>query len=414
MRMIVQGGTPLCGEVRCSGAKNAALPLLTASLLTDGEIAVRNLPHITDIENMLSLLSCIGVRVDIRQDGARLRSLQLFPEADSYQYMRTMRASILVLGPLLSRCGRAHLSLPGGCPIGERPVNIHLKGLRAMGAEIELSGGELLARAPSGLRGARIFLDFPSVGATENLLMAASLAKGETLIENAAEEPEIENLVRLLNSMGGRIYGAGSSTLRVEGVASLHGAQAEPIADRIEAGTLLLMAQATGGDLFVRGAQAQHLRALTQKMRETGALVLEDAAGIRVKGRRLLPADVRTQSYPGFPTDLQAPMMALLCRASGSSILVESIFENRFQHVPELRRMGAQITVRGQVAVIRGTEFLSGAKVRAQDLRAGAALVLAALCAQGESEIEGLCHIDRGYDSLDAKLCSIGAKMRRV
>lgn len=413
MPLIVRGGRPLSGEVSCARAKNAALPLLAAALLTKDEVLVRDLPAIRDIQNMLSLLACYGVRADALGKDVCLRAQQLQPDRESYDCARSMRASVLLLGPLLARCGQARLALPGGCAIGQRPIDLHIAGLRALGAEIELCGGELHARAPDGLHGARICLDVPSVGATENLLLAASLAKGETLIENAAREPEIENLIELLRAMGARMYGAGQSTLRVEGVPGLHGAQVTPIFDRIEAGTLLMMAAASGGEVFVRGAEALHLRAPLQKLRESGACLREEAAGIFVSGGKLRATDLRTQCYPGFPTDLQAPMLALLCRAQGSSILVESIFENRFQHVPELKRMGAQITVRGQVAVVRGVERLCGAHICAQDLRGGAALVLAALCAEGQSQIDGLCHIDRGYDGLDQKLRALGADIIR-
>lgn len=414
MHFEVEGGVRLCGELRPSRAKNAALPLLAASLLTEEELGLWRLPRILDVQNMLQLLRCLGVHVQAEEDGARLRALSPHLRGDSYPFVRAMRASVLVLGPLLARLGEARLALPGGCPIGSRPIDLHLKGLTAMGAKIHLEDGEVRALAPQGLTGARIVLDTPSVGATENLLMAATLAKGETLLVNAAREPEIGNLAQLLNRMGATVRGAGESVVRVEGKPRLHGAQWEPIPDRIEAGTLLLMAAATGGELYLRDLTPEHLGAVEQKLLECGARIERDGEGLRVRGGRLVQADVCTQAYPGFPTDLQAPMMALLCRASGSSILVETIFENRFQHAAELRRMGAQITVRGQAAVVRGVRRLYGTRVEAGDLRAGAALILAGLCADGCTEVAGVEHVDRGYEGLDEKLRSLGARIRRV
>ncbi len=413
MLLEIEGGRPLKGEAELSRAKNAALPLLASSLLTEEEVTIRELPGIRDVDNMLCLLETLGATVTREGRCASVRAVALDLSGDSYPFVRAMRASVLALGPLLARLGEARLALPGGCPIGSRPIDLHIKGLKAMGACIRLEDGELKAVAPGGLTGANIYLDLPSVGATENLMMAACLAKGETRIENAAREPEIVNLAQLLTRMGASVHGAGESSLRVEGRPRLHGAQIEPIPDRIEAGTLLLMTAACRGDVLLRGAKEEHLSAVIQKAQECGAYVLPDAAGLRVRGGPLRQTDLRTQGYPGFPTDLQAPMMALLCRAQGSSILVESVFENRFQHAAELRRMGAQITVRGQAAVVRGVRRLYGTRVAAGDLRAGAALILAGLCADGRTVVEGMEHVDRGYEALDEKLRRLGAKLRR-
>ncbi|MDR2513607.1 MAG: UDP-N-acetylglucosamine 1-carboxyvinyltransferase [Christensenellaceae bacterium] len=413
MRFIIEKGPPLRGEAKVAPAKNAALPILAAALLTKEELFVEDLPGISDIAAMLEILGLFGVRLGREGRAACLCAENpRQPKERAYAPVRQMRASILVLGPLLARLGEAFLPLPGGCAIGSRPVDLHVKGLEALGADIEYEEGGLRCRA-AGLRGATVYLDSPSVGATENILMAATLARGSTLIQNAAREPEIVDLARVLSAMGARISGAGTSFIAVEGVESLHGARVTPMPDRIEAGTLLLCAAATRGEILLRGAAPEHLFALNAKLLECGCELRISGDQIYVRGGPRRGVDVQTQVYPGFPTDLQAPMMALLCRAKGSSILVESIFENRFMHAAELRRMGAQITVRDRIAVVRGVKKLYGTELLCTDLRAGAALVLAALDAEGQSRIGGVEHIDRGYENLEQKLGALGARIRR-
>lgn len=404
---------PLRGEVRVQRSKNAVLPMMACAVLTREELELTDVPRLTDVDGMAALLSGIGVQVSRARGGMRLCGENLDGCRAEGIYAERMRASVLLLGPLLVRLGRARLSFPGGCAIGSRPIDLHLKGLSAMGARFALQEGCVEART-DGLHGAVIYLDVPSVGATENLLMAATLAKGVTVIDNAAKEPEIADLARLLRRMGAKISGIGQSRLTVEGVPALHGARFTPMPDRIEAGTLMLCAAATRGDVLLRGAQADTLGAVIAKMRECGAQVTAESAGLRVRAGRLQGVDVETLAYPGFPTDLQAPMMALLCRAEGSSILTEHIFENRFLQVPQLRKMGASIAVRGRSAVVRGVESLHGARVSATDLRAGAALVLAGLTAEGHTTVTEISHIERGYVDLAGALRALGAPIVRV
>ena len=404
---------PLRGEVRVQRSKNAVLPMMACAVLTREELELTDVPRLTDVDGMAALLSGIGVQVSRARGGMRLCGENLDGCRAEGIFAERMRASVLLLGPLLVRVGRARLSFPGGCAIGSRPIDLHLKGLSAMGARFALQEGCVEART-DGLHGAVIYLDVPSVGATENLLMAATLAKGVTVIDNAAKEPEIADLARLLRRMGAKISGIGQSRLTVEGVPALHGARFTPMPDRIEAGTLMLCAAATRGDVLLRGAQAGTLGAVIAKMRECGAQVTAESAGLRVRAERLQGVDVETLAYPGFPTDLQAPMMALLCRAEGSSILTEHIFENRFLQVPQLRKMGASIAVRGRSAVVRGVESLHGARVSATDLRAGAALVLAGLTAEGHTTVTEISHIERGYVDLAGALRALGAPIVRV
>lgn len=404
---------PLRGEVRVQRSKNAVLPMMACAVLTREELELTDVPRLTDVDGMAALLSGIGVQVSRARGGMRLCGENLDGCRAEGIFAERMRASVLLLGPLLVRVGRARLSFPGGCAIGSRPIDLHLKGLSAMGARFALQDGCVEART-DGLHGAVIYLDVPSVGATENLLMAATLAKGVTVIDNAAKEPEIADLARLLRRMGAKISGIGQSRLTVEGVPALHGARFTPMPDRIEAGTLMLCAAATRGDVLLRGAQAGTLGAVIAKMRECGAQVTAESAGLRVRAERLQGVDVETLAYPGFPTDLQAPMMALLCRAEGSSILTEHIFENRFLQVPQLRKMGASIAVRGRSAVVRGVESLHGARVSATDLRAGAALVLAGLTAEGHTTVTEISHIERGYVDLAGALRALGAPIVRV
>lgn len=404
---------PLRGEVRVQRSKNAVLPMMACAVLTREELELAEVPRLTDVDGMAALLSGIGVQVSRARGGMRLCGENLDGCRAEGIYAERMRASVLLLGPLLVRLGRARLSFPGGCAIGSRPIDLHLKGLSAMGARFALQEGCVEART-DGLHGAVIYLDVPSVGATENLLMAATLAKGVTVIDNAAKEPEIADLARLLRRMGAKISGIGQSRLTVEGVPALHGARFTPMPDRIEAGTLMLCAAATRGDVLLRGAQADTLGAVIAKMRECGAQVTAESAGLRVRAGRLQGVDVETLAYPGFPTDLQAPMMALLCRAEGTSILTEHIFENRFLQVPQLRKMGASIAVRGRSAVVRGVESLHGARVSATDLRAGAALVLAGLTAEGHTTVTEISHIERGYVDLAGALRALGAPIVRV
>lgn len=404
---------PLRGEVRVQRSKNAVLPMMACAVLTREELELTDVPRLTDVDGMAALLGGIGVQVSRARGGMRLCGENLDGCRAEGIYAERMRASVLLLGPLLVRLGRARLSFPGGCAIGSRPIDLHLKGLSAMGARFALQEGCVEART-DGLHGAVIYLDVPSVGATENLLMAATLAKGVTVIDNAAKEPEIADLARLLRRMGAKISGIGQSRLTVEGVPALHGARFTPMPDRIEAGTLMLCAAATRGDVLLRGAQADTLGSVIAKMRECGAQVTAESAGLRVRAGRLQGVDVETLAYPGFPTDLQAPMMALLCRAEGTSILTEHIFENRFLQVPQLRKMGASIAVRGRSAVVRGVESLHGARVSATDLRAGAALVLAGLTAEGHTTVTEISHIERGYVDLAGALRALGAPIVRV
>lgn len=414
-KLLIRGGKPLQGEVTIAGAKNAALPQLCAALLTEDAIALHNIPHLQDVRTLFKLLQSMGVAAsrDDATGAVHLQAPATVNPAAPYEHVKTMRASILVLGPLLARFGQARVSLPGGCAIGSRPVDQHIKGLQAMGADIRIEHGDIVATA-SRLRGARITTDMVTVTGTENLLMAATLAEGETILENAAQEPEVPDLAEMLIAMGGKIEGHGTRRIRIDGVPALHGASHHTIADRIEAGTYLCAVAAAGGDVILRGAHAGHLDAVIDKLREAGMQIdaLDGAVRIRSAGR---PRAVgfRTSEYPAFPTDMQAQFMALNCIADGTAKISETIFENRFMHVNELLRMGASIAVDGSVAVVTGVEQLMGAKVMATDLRASASLVIAGLVARGETLVDRIYHLDRGYDRMEAKLRALGADIER-
>ena len=402
------------GEVTVEGAKNAALPILLGALLTSERCTFRNVPRVVDVRTTLRLLADLGARVDDTDGVFGVQAERLARLEAQYELVKTMRASFLSLGPLLARFGRARVSTPGGCAIGSRPVDLHLDGLQKMGARVRIVHGYVEAEAEA-LRGARIYLYFPSVGATEHLMMVATLAAGTTTIEQAAREPEVVDLARVLNAMGAKISGAGEDIITIEGVPALHGVDHTIIPDRIEAGTFMMAAAVTGGDVYVRGARADHLQAVTLKLREAGVELQEDSEGIRVVGSgRLRSVDVKTMPYPGFPTDLQAQMMAVLCLADGRSVISETIFENRFMHVLELNRMGADVKVEGNSAIVRGVAVLSGAPVMATDLRASVCLVLAALAADGVTEVSRVYHLDRGYVRIEEKLSALGADIRRV
>jgi len=415
-KLIVTGGNPLRGEIKISGAKNAALPVLVSSLLTNETVSIGNVPHLQDITTTMELLGRMGVRLVVGD--------KMVIEADSsqntsvrapYDLVKTMRASILVLGPLLARFGEAEVSLPGGCAIGSRPVNLHIKGLQAMGAEIKLDGGYIRARAKR-LKGARIFMDLVSVTGTENIMMAATLADGTTIIENAAREPEVADLAKCLNAMGARITGAGTDEITVEGVERLHGAEHDVIPDRIETGTYLVAGAMTGGAVRLRNARPDLLQAVLDKLREAGAVIETGPNWISLdmQGRRPKSVNVRTAPYPAFPTDMQAQFIALNAVAEGSGTVTETIFENRFMHVYELQRMGADIDMEGNTAIVRGVPRLKGAPVMATDLRASASLALAGLVAEGETVVDRIYHIDRGYECIEEKLAQLGARIRRV
>jgi UDP-N-acetylglucosamine 1-carboxyvinyltransferase len=414
-KLLIQGGHRLQGEVRISGAKNAALPLMCASLLSADTLRLENVPHLMDITTMLRLLGCMGVEVSMH-DGmsVELHAHALNEPLAPYDMVKTMRASILVLGPLLARCGEARVSLPGGCAIGLRPVDQHIKGLTQMGAQITVEQGYIVARAAR-LRGARIVTDMVTVTGTENLMMAACLADGTTVIENAAREPEVVDLANCLNAMGARVRGAGSDVITIEGVSAMHGATHSIMPDRIETGTFLVAAAATMGQVRLQGADATLLEAVLDKLREAGANIKADASGISLDmPGRPRSVGVRTSPYPGFPTDMQAQFMALDAVAEGTGVITETIFENRFMHALELQRLGADIEIAGNTAVVRGVSALQGATVMATDLRASASLVVAALVAQGETCIERIYHLDRGYESIEEKLSRLGARIRRV
>ncbi|MDE3016076.1 MAG: UDP-N-acetylglucosamine 1-carboxyvinyltransferase [Pseudomonadota bacterium] len=418
-KIHIIGGVPLKGAITISGAKNAALPLMAACLLTDETLTLSNVPYLADIVTMANLLAQHGVTLSFRPH-AQGRSLALNASkihnfTAPYDLVRTMRASVLVLGPLLARFGEAKVSLPGGCAIGTRPIDLHLKALEAMGAEIKLEDGYVHARAPHGLQGATIQFDKVSVGATENILMAAALAKGDTVIRNAAREPEVSDLAHCLVQMGVKIDGIGSDELRVSGVAQLHGAAHVVVADRIEAGSFAAAAAITGGDVELLGARADMMQATVAALTDAGVTVSETPRGLRVSTTgRLRGADLMTQPYPGFATDMQAQMMALLSVADGASMMTETIFENRYMHAPELTRMGANIVLHGASALIRGVPKLRGAEVMATDLRASVSLVIAALAAEGETVIHRVYHLDRGYERLEEKLAGCGARIERI
>jgi UDP-N-acetylglucosamine 1-carboxyvinyltransferase len=418
-KLLIRGGRQLSGEVQISGAKNATLPELCACLLTADPVTLSNVPRLQDVSTMLKLIRNMGVSVVQHDTGVVVVDagpLNL-PEAP-YELVKTMRASVLALGPLLARFGHAKVSLPGGCAIGSRPVDQHIKGMVAMGADISVEHGYMLASLPAGrrrLKGARITTDMVTVTGTENFLMAAALAEGETILENAAQEPEIPDLAEMLIKMGARIEGHGTRRIRIQGVEQLHGCQHPVVADRIEAGTFLCAVAATGGDVFLKSARADHLDAVVEKLIEAGATVTAVEGGIRVQSQgRLKAQSFRTTEYPGFPTDMQAQFMALNAISHGTSKVTETIFENRFMHVNEMVRLGANIQIDGKVAVIEGVAQLSGATVMATDLRASASLVIAGLVADGETTVERIYHLDRGYDQMEAKLRGIGAAIERV
>ena len=415
-KLVIHGGKPLQGTVRVSGAKNAVLPIIVASMLGTTQSTLTEIPKLADVHTVCDVIASLGVHIEHpERDTLVIDAHELTSTTAPYDLVRRMRASFLVMGPLLARKGRAQISLPGGCSIGARPIDLHLKAFEAMGAVINLENGDIEATAPNGLKGAQIYLNFPSVGATENILMAASMADGKTVLENAAEEPEIVDLATYLNSMGANIRGAGTNVIRIEGVKELHGANHAVIPDRIEAGTFMVGAAMTQGNVFVENAISEHLKPLISKLKEVGAEVQEEIDGIRVIGHEpLRPADIKTLPYPGFPTDMQAQFMALTTICQGTSVVTETVFENRFMHVDEFKRMGAKIRIEGRSAIVEGVPRLKGASVNATDLRAGAALVLAGLVAEGETEVGYLYHIDRGYDNLVLKLQRLGADIVRV
>ncbi len=415
-KLIVSGGRRLSGTVKVSGAKNAVLPIIAASLLGVTPSRLEEIPDLEDVRTISEVLGFLGAKVAADEPGTLVvDSTELTSSEVPYELTRKMRASFTVLGPLLARRGQARISLPGGCAIGTRPIDLHLKGFEALGAEIVLGHGYIEAKAPQGLSGARIYLDFPSVGATENIMMAASLAKGQTILENPAEEPEIVDLANYLNSMGARVRGAGTNIIRIEGVKELTGTTYTVIPDRIEAGTYMVAAAITGGDVWIENALTEHLKPVIAKLKEAGVYIEERIDGIRVRGTGTLKAvDIKTLPYPGFPTDMQAQFMALMTVAGGTSVISETVFENRFMHVDELKRMGANIKIEGRSAVVEGVSKLAGCQVKATDLRAGAALILAGLVAQGQTEIGCIHHIDRGYEGIVAKFCGLGAEIARV
>ncbi|HOM02820.1 MAG TPA: UDP-N-acetylglucosamine 1-carboxyvinyltransferase [Acetivibrio sp.] len=416
-KLIVTEGKPLRGKVRISGAKNSVLPIIAASILGDRESIIEEVPDLTDVKIMCELLESFGVDVRFCEEKAKLciNTQDIANTTAPYELVNKMRASILVMGPLLARTGIAKISLPGGCAIGTRPVDLHLKGFAAMGAEIEQGHGYIEARVNGRLKGSKIYLDFPSVGATENIMMAAVLAEGQTIIENAAIEPEIVDLATYLTAMGADIKGAGTDTIKINGVHRLRGTNHAVIPDRIEAGTFMVAAAVTGGDVIIENIVPDHVKPITAKLREAGVEVSEELSSIHVKaGDAIKPFDIKTHPYPGFPTDMQAQMTSLMTKADGTSMVIETIFENRFMHLAELKRMGANVKIEGRSAIIEGNSRLTGAKVRATDLRAGAALVLAGLVAEGVTEVTEIEHIERGYVRIHEKLNSLGANIQRV
>lgn len=415
-KLIITGGAPLNGEIRISGAKNAALPILAATLLADQPVVVRNIPHLHDITTTMELLGRMGVRLSVDEKmGVEADAASIKEFFAPYELVKTMRASILVLGPLVSRYGQAVVSLPGGCAIGSRPVNLHIAGLQAMGADIKVEGGYIHAKAKR-LKGARVFFDIVSVTGTENIMMAATLAEGTTVLENAAREPEVVDLANCLNAMGARVTGAGTDTITIEGVDRLNGTTYTILPDRIETGTYLVGAAMTGGRVKLKDTRPGVLDAVLAKLREAGAVIETGADWISLdmQGRRVDAVDVHTSPYPAFPTDMQAQFCALNSIADGAGTISESVFENRFMHVQELQRLGADIQLEGNVAIISGVDHLTGAQVMATDLRASASLVLAGLVAKGDTVVHRIYHIDRGYECIEEKLSQLGARIRRV
>lgn len=415
-KIIVTGGKPIHGEVTISGAKNAVLPIIVGAILAEDVTVLKDVPNLSDVNTITSVLEMLGAKITIEDHVMTIDSRYVDKYDAPYEIIQKMRASVLIMGPLLARLGRANLSMPGGCAIGTRPIDLHLKGLEALGALIQIHDGNIAAFVPNGkLRGSRIYLDFPSVGATEHIIMAATLAEGTTILENAAEEPEIVDLANFLNSMGANIRGAGTNVIKIEGVERLHGTTYTIIPDRIEAGSYMVAAAICHGNVLIKNVIVDHVRSLIEKLEESGAQVIEEGDGLRViGGENVRATDIRTMPYPGFPTDMQAQYMALMSVAEGTSVITETIFENRFMHADELRKMGANIKTDGRNAIVVGTPKLVGAKVKATDLRAGAALIIAALVAEGQTEITELKHIDRGYENLIEKFRSIGADIVRV
>jgi UDP-N-acetylglucosamine 1-carboxyvinyltransferase len=415
-KLLINGGARLDGEIRISGAKNAVLPILTATLLADGPATIENVPHLHDVTTTVELLGCMGVMVSIDEKlSVEVDSSTIENYTAPYHLVKTMRSSILVLGPLLTRFGEAEVSLPGGCAIGSRPVDLHIKGLQAMGAEIDVSNGYIHAKADR-LKGARLVMDIVTVTGTENLMMAAALAEGTTIIENAAREPEVVDLADFINAMDGKVSGAGTDTIVIEGVEKLNGTRYRVLPDRIETGTFLVAAAITGGKIKVKDTKPHLLDAVIEKLREAGAKIEagDDWISLDMEGKRPKAVSIRTAPYPAFPTDMQAQFAALNTIAEGTSTVVETVFENRFMHIQELKRMGADIIIEGNTAIIRGVDSLTSAPVMATDLRASASLIIAGLVASGETEVQRIYHIDRGYENIEEKLALLGAKIRRV
>ena len=415
-KLLINGGIPLDGNVRISGAKNAVLPILAATLLADSPATIENVPHLHDVTTTVELLGCMGVMVSIDEKlSVEVDCSTIENYTAPYHLVKTMRSSILVLGPLLARFGVAEVSLPGGCAIGSRPVDLHIKGLQAMGAEIDVSNGYIHAKA-SRLKGTRLVMDIVTVTGTENLMMAAALADGETVIENAAREPEVVDLANFINAMGGKISGAGTDTIIIEGVEKLNGTRYRVLPDRIETGTFLVAAAITGGKVTVKDTDPRLLDAVIDKLREAGAKleIGDDWISLDMEGKRPKAVSIRTAPYPAFPTDMQAQFVALNTIAEGTATVVETVFENRFMHVQELKRMGADIEIEGNTAIVRGVEALTAAPVMATDLRASASLIIAGLVASGETEVQRIYHIDRGYENIEEKIALLGAKIRRT
>lgn len=415
-KIIVRGGQRLYGTVRVEGAKNSVLPVIAATLLaSDGKSVIRDVPTLSDVYTINEVLRTLNAEVVFENNTVKVNASRELKEEAPFEYVRKMRASVLVMGSLLARNGRARVALPGGCAIGSRPIDQHLKGFEAMGAKVKVGNGFIEAAVDGRLKGAKIYLDFPSVGATENIMMAASLAKGTTVIENVAKEPEIVDLANFLNKMGANVRGAGTGTIRIEGVDVLFGVEHTIIPDRIEAGTFMVAAAITGGNVLVKGAVPEHLSSLIAKMEEMGVTIIEENDGVRVIGpEKLKAADIKTMPHPGFPTDMQSQMMALLLRADGTSMITETVFENRFMHVEEFRRMNADIKIEGRSVILNGSSNLQGAEVAATDLRAAAALILAGLAADGVTRVTELKHLDRGYVNFHEKLAMLGADIERV
>lgn len=417
-KLIINGGRRLEGHVKISGAKNAVLPIIAATLLgQDAPSLLDEVPALEDVHTITEVLKKLGVQAefDAVRHQMKVDSSVIGSCEAPYDLVRKMRASFLIMGPLLARCGQAKISLPGGCAIGTRPIDLHLKGFEALGAQIKIGHGFIEATAPDGLVGTKIYLDFPSVGATENIIMAASMAKGQTILENPAQEPEIVDLANYLNVMGADVRGAGTNVIKINGVPKLQGRGYTIIPDRIEAGTYMVAAAMTRGDVYIENAITEHLKPVIAKLKEAGVKIEEDVDGVRVTcDRRTKAVDIKTMPYPGFPTDMQAQFMAMLAISEGTSLVTETVFENRFMHVDELKRMGANIKIDGRTSVVEGVDSLMGCQVKATDLRAGAAMVLAGLVAEGETQVGYIHHIDRGYDNLVAKLVGLGADIRRV